>query len=334
MAFDVSVLTSDFGDAVAEANACRNDCALFDFSFLECAQITGKGSRSVVEAFAGRPLVQLQQNAIAYAVRVNAVGHAVSDLTVWRTDVETFEVMSGRRQDITDLLAAKTPGITVTNKFANRAVFSVQGPGTLDSLRKIGCVDVIRQLRYYTFAQAHLAGIPCVVGRLGYTGEAGFEIVFDRSQAERLWQEISQHVRPAGFIAADALRIESGFVLFANEFLVPATPGEAGLGKFHPNATPIGGAIRLISFRADTDRLTMPWRPAAALRRPADAGTVVVTSACFSTAAGSILGLGYVQDRQPLLTSWRDPTGTFRNIHTEATPFFDSAKQRPRAPWR
>ncbi len=334
MAFDVSALTLDFGDAVDEAKACRNDCALFDFSFLECAQIVGKGSRNIVEAFAGRPLARLQEGEIAYAVRVNATGHAVSDLTIWRTDVDTFEVMSGRRQDVTDLLNIRTPDISVTNKFANRAVFSVQGPGTLDLLRRLGCVDTIGQLRYFTFAKVHIAGTSCLVGRLGYTGEAGFEIIFDRSQTERLWHELSRHVRPAGFVAADALRIEAGFVLFANEFLVPVAPCEAGLGKFHPSAAPTDAPIRLISFRADADRLPTPWRPAQEPKRPADAGTIVVTSACFSVAAGGILGLGYVQARQPLATSWRDPTGIFRNIRAAPTPFFDPAKQRPRAAWR
>jgi len=35
MAFERSELKNDFGDPVGEARSCRNESALFDFSFLE-----------------------------------------------------------------------------------------------------------------------------------------------------------------------------------------------------------------------------------------------------------------------------------------------------------
>jgi len=39
MAFERSELKNDFGNPVGEARSCRNESALFDFSFLECPQI-------------------------------------------------------------------------------------------------------------------------------------------------------------------------------------------------------------------------------------------------------------------------------------------------------
>jgi glycine cleavage system aminomethyltransferase T len=40
-----------FGEPAAEA---RTACALFDFSFLECARVQGGGARQILEAFTGR----------------------------------------------------------------------------------------------------------------------------------------------------------------------------------------------------------------------------------------------------------------------------------------
>jgi glycine cleavage system aminomethyltransferase T len=45
-----------FGEPAAEARACRTACALFDFSFLECARVQGDGARQILEAFTGRAL--------------------------------------------------------------------------------------------------------------------------------------------------------------------------------------------------------------------------------------------------------------------------------------
>jgi aminomethyltransferase len=333
MAFDASALTPDFGDPAGEAEACRADSALFDFSFLERARISGKGALDFVSTFAGRPLMQMRRNEIAYAVRVDVAGRALSDLTIWRIGDETFEIMSGRHQDIADLHGSAGADTFVDDITEESVVFSVQGPNALNSLRKIGDVNAIKQLRYFNFGNACLGDVPCTIGRLGYTGEPGFEIIANKANAKDLWQRLAENARPAGFIAADILRIEAGFVLFANEFLLPVSPAEAGLGRFHLDAKTANTTIRLVSFRAEADNLSFPWRPTSKLYRPTELNSIVVTSACDSIVAGSILGLGYVPDGHDNATPLRDPTEAFRNIRPTAMPFYDTKKHRPRQPW-
>jgi aminomethyltransferase len=329
-----------FGDPAAEARACRSACALFDFSFLESARICGGRAGQIVEAFTGRSLTGLPVGKIAYALRLGAASEVLADLTIWRTETETFEVMSGRHEDIADLADYAEPGVAVS-EVANRATFAVQGPASLDALRQLGAIDAIAALPYFGFTDASLDGIACRVGRLGYTGEPGFEVICRRSDAERLWQTIARYARPAGFIALDMLRIEAGFVLFSNEFRLPATPAEAGLGKFYTAPQPLP-KITLVSFVADADRFAWPWQPRRPCDRPSRPGEVVVTSACESIVAGGILGLGYVLDGHEaedtagagLGASLRDPIEIFRNIRQTPLPYYDTAKRRPRLPWR
>jgi len=333
MALADSKPIADFGDPAAEARACRTACALFDFSFLECARIQGAGARQLLEAFTGRPLASLEIGRISYALRVGPAGEAIADLTIWRIGDDRYEVMSGRREDIADLLACAESAIAASEG-ADRATFALQGPASLDILGRFGRADVIEPLPYFGFTDATLDGIACRVGRLGYTGEAGFEIICDRNRGAELWQALSSHARCGGFIAMDMLRIEAGFVLFSNEFRLPVTPEEAGLGWFHRSSPSRPPQVALVTFRADADCLEWPWRPRRTLLRPVTPGEIVITSACDSVVAGGILGLGYVsRDREPG-TMLRDPSGIFRDIRQTSMPYYDPGKRRPRLPWR
>src|SRR5581483_12070206 len=150
--------------------------------------------------------------------------------------------------------------------------------------------------------------------------------------AHSLWQALSRHARPAGFIAADMLRIEAGFVLFSNEFRLPVSPAEAGLGKFHHRSRQAASPLALAAFRAEADIAQWPWTPAHGLLRPGAPGEIALTSACDSNAAGGILGLGYVL-AGGAGTRLHDPTGIFRNIRRVPLPYYDRAKRRQRAPW-
>jgi aminomethyltransferase len=321
-----------FGEPAAEASACRTACALFDFSFLECARIQGGGAQQILEAFAGRSLASLDIGKINYALRVGPGGEAVADLTIWRTGAHCYELMSGRREDIADLLAW-AEGTLAVAEIADRATFALQGPDSLDVLRHFGRVDAIEPLPYFGFTDATLDGTACRIGRLGYTGEAGFEIICGRDRGPALWQTLSSCARPAGFVAMDMLRIEAGFVLFSNEFRLPVTPEEAGLGKFYRSSSSTPRRMALVSFRADADRLAWPWQPSQSPQRPSAPGEIVVTSACDSVVAGGILGLGYALCPGEPGAALRDPNGIFRNIRQTPIPYYDPSKIRPRLPW-
>jgi aminomethyltransferase len=334
MAFERSELKNDFGDPVGEVRSCREESALFDFSFLECTRLRGPDALSVVEAFARRPLATLALGAIAYAIRTDSYGMALADLTIWRTGVDTFEVMSGRREDVDDLMVCASARVETTNLGKARAVFAVQGPGALDALGKLGGDDTIGDLTYFRFAQAELAGTLCTIGRLGYTGEAGFEIILPRSESQRIWRQLARYSTPSGFIAMDTLRIEAAFVLFANEFRLDVSPAEAGLQQFCAEQNVQQTALKLVSFQAEADHFLLPWVRQCPLERPVEPGVIAITSACNSILANGILGLGFVTASTADSATLHDPSGEFREIRRAPQPFYDGLKRRPRQPWR
>lgn len=335
MSFVPTAVIRDYGDTFAEAAACRAACALFDYSFVARGRVAGASALGALGGLTARRLDDLPEGRIRYALRTDAAGHLAADLTVWRHPDGAFEVMSGRPSDIADLARFAAPG-AVEDLSAEGAIFAVQGPRALAVLAAAGLDDpAIGRLGYYHFTVAAFDGAPLLVGRLGYTGEAGFELIVSRNDAAALWGRLAAHARPAGFAAADILRIEAGFVLFANEFRVPVTAAEAGLAGFHgaAAAAPAPG-VALVAFTARAADRPVLWQPSPAVVLPAHRGEIAITSACWSVAAGGVLGLGYVrrEDRAPG-TPLVDPGGEFEGVQVAPRPFVDPDKRRPRALW-
>ena len=328
-------LRTDFGDPLGEARACRNDCALFDFSFIATARVSGGGAEKAVEKFASRSLATLASGRIAYALRVNDQGHALCDLTIWRNGPDSFDVMSGRAQDIEALISMQRDDLQVGDIKSDSVVMALQGPASFEVLDALKVASDIRALKYFSFSDGHIAGIPCRIGRLGYTGEAGFELIVAQEYARKLWRLLAGAARPAGFIAADALRIEAGFVLFTNEFRLPVSPAEAGLAKFHSNGGDARYAMKLVTFTADAGEFqVLPWQPSNSLSRPSRPRQIAVTSACRSVCAPGIVGLGYVLAETPTDVALHDACGIFQNVTQAHTPVYDPQKLRPRAVWQ
>lgn len=340
MAFDIAHVVRHYGDPEGEVEACRTNVALFDFSFMARGRIAGPEALAGVRRLTDRPISDMRPGQIRYALRADAWGVLVADLTIWREGADVYEVMSGRRADICELVQAAPPGSAV-DMTDDTAVFAMQGPRALAALSKLLARDDamrIAALRYFEFCDAPLAGMPCRIGRLGYTGERGFEVIVHAAHAGPLWGELVGVARPAGFIAADVLRIEAGFVLFANEFRVPQTAAEAGLAAFAATGSGqspglFGPSITLVTFTANTRADVALFVPPGELSRPQAAGELVVTSACRSRRASGVLGLGYARRDNTADVALRDAGGHFHDIRLRSMPFYDTAKRCPRGAW-
>lgn len=334
MTFDPATLRQDYGDALSEARTCRQTAAVFDFSFVARGRVSGGGALAAVQSLVARNLEGLMPGQIAYAVRVDANGYVLSDVTVWRTGEATYELMSGRPDDIRDLLRVGTDA-EPEDLSAATSIFAVQGPEALAVMNAIGCAGDIARLAYFHFTDSLVAGIACRIGRLGFTGEAGFEIIVHRRDGDTLWRVLSSAAQPAGFAAANILRIEAGFILLCNELKLRVTPAELGLAAFAGAASPPQtGGCRLVTFRAKQSGTRPLWQPTGPLKRPQRAGELVATSACTSPLAAGTLGLGFARraDLQGLARP-RLYSDDFGEVEVVAHPFYDTGKQRPRLPW-
>jgi len=338
--FDLLALRRDFGDVQAEAASCRSAAALFDFSFMSRLRIEGSGASALIAKLTPRRIDDLPSGRIRYALRIDEGGHVIGDLTIWRLEADCFEVFSGTREQVADVKTFDGRTVSVRELSSDTAILAVQGPGSLRALCAAGFAGALRELPYFAHMSASIAGVPCRIGRLGYTGERGFEIVLPRDAREAIWTILAKHARPAGFAAADILRIEAGFILFSNELRFPVSAGELGLDRFAAEPAHQATAeeqkqrVRLLGFRATCDLDPILWQPLRSdASFPPPPGEVLVTSACRSILAGGVLGLGYALAGPDKAQLSDDAAGLFRDIREVSLPFYDPRKRIPRGAW-
>jgi aminomethyltransferase len=339
--FSPRLLPRDYGDVRAEARTCRSAAALFDFSFMHRIRVLGAEVNALVQTLTPRRIDDLAPGRIRYALHIGSSGHVLGDLTIWRLDDSTFEVFAGTAEPFAQLKAGAGATTSVCDLSQETAIFAVQGPSSLRALAGATSTAQLRNLPYFGHVQESLDGAACRIGRLGYTGERGFEIILPRKAAAPIWTKLAGHARPAGFAAADILRIEAGFPLFANEFLFPVSAAELGLTRFAAEPDVRCGTpslrraipIKLVSFQAQSDCEPILWRPQRDAVFPPAPGDLLATSACRSVMTGAVLGLGYVCAAHSI-ARLSDPTGQFRDICEASLPFYDPNKSRPRGGWR
>ena len=131
--------------------------------------------------------------------------------------------------------SAKPYDVQLSNLTSEWTTLAVQGPASHKVLEQMLSAD-LGSLRYYGFTRTKVADADCIVARMGYTGEAGFELHFEPPHAEAIWTAIMEagaeyDIVPLGQAALESLRQEAGYLLVGNDHDKTTNPFEAGIGR-------------------------------------------------------------------------------------------------------
>ncbi|HEX6317505.1 MAG TPA: aminomethyltransferase family protein [Burkholderiales bacterium] len=286
--------------AVEEHLATRNAAGLFDFSFMALYEFQG---RPQLQRLQTRDLEPLVPGQIAYTLLLKDDGAVLIDATIWRLDAERFWLFTGKRVPVQAL-----------ERSGEYAILALQGPASGAILARLIGREAVLSLRYFHFIEKD----SLVIGRLGFSGELGYELLVPAREAPRLSQELLDlKVPECGWKAADSLRIESGYVLFDREIDGRANPRELGLARL------VGDAARRFRF---TRKLAgfeiVDGAPGA------DLPVARVTSECLSPTLGKRIALGFAPPEAPPGTTVRLADG--RAARVAALPFHDPLRRLPR----
>jgi glycine cleavage system aminomethyltransferase T len=288
--------------------ATRRAAGLFDFSFMGLYEFE---DRSALQPLQSRDLSVLQPGQIAYTLLLNPDGSVYNDATAWRLDSGRWWLFTGRRSD-----SERVRGVA-RDRSGEYAIIALQGPASAHVLARLVDPQIVRSLRYFHF----VATGGWIVGRLGYSGELGYEVLVPRADSRRAWDALlaagREHgVVECGFEAANSLRIESGYVLFDREIDGQANPSELGLDRLTGRRFPV---------RQKLVGLEILQRPA-----PAELPAARVTSECFSPMLQQVIALGFCAPQ------WSHPGTELRLAdgrlaRAARLPFYDPERRRPRA---
>jgi aminomethyltransferase len=221
------------GGVVAEHTAVRESVGVFDVTHLGKVTVTGPGAADFVNSCLTADLGKIGPGQAQYTMCCAEDGGVVDDLINYLVGPDDVFCVpnAANTGEVGSRLAATAPeGITVTDRHDEYAVLAVQGPRSADVLAALGLpID----MDYMAFTDTEYRGEPLRIGRTGYTGEHGYELVPAWADAPALWEALLAAVdeaggRPCGLGARDTLRTEAGYPLHGQDLGPEITPVQAG----------------------------------------------------------------------------------------------------------
>lgn len=130
------------------------------------------------------------------------------------------------------------PGVEVENVSDRITGFQIAGPKARDLLARVTRADVSAEtFRFMDAKQITVGMVDCLVQRVSYTGDLGFEIYCDFMKQRALWHTLWEAgqdlgLKPFGMRAMMSLRLDKLFGSWAREFSPDYFPGETGIDRF------------------------------------------------------------------------------------------------------
>ncbi|MES2967274.1 MAG: FAD-dependent oxidoreductase [Pseudomonadota bacterium] len=130
------------------------------------------------------------------------------------------------------------PGVQVENVSDSRTGFQIAGPRARELLARVTRSDVSADAFKFMDVKRMTVGMAnCIVQRVSYTADLGYEIFCDHMSVRHLWDTLwpagqDLGLRPFGMRAMMSLRLDKWFGSWGREFSPDYTPAETGLDRF------------------------------------------------------------------------------------------------------
>lgn len=222
-----------YADPLEEYRQLTEGVTLWDVSTERQVEIIGPDALRFTELLTPRDLSSCPPGRGRYCVITAEDGGIVNDPVLFRLDEDRFWLSSS---DSDLLLWAKGvavfAGLDVTISEPDVSPVQVQGPKSplvIDALFGAAAEG----LKYYEIRPHDLNGMPVLLSKTGWSGEAGYEIFLcDGRRGEDLWDSILDAGEPHGLTVtgpSDIRRVEAGILGYGCDISIDINPFEAGL---------------------------------------------------------------------------------------------------------
>jgi sarcosine oxidase subunit alpha len=226
-----------YGDAVAEYWAVREGVSVGDVSTLGKLVVSGPDVVEALERIYPCHVADIKPGRSRYALLLNERGHVMDDGMILR-ESETRFVLSftsggaaNAEMWLRDWIETWGLRVHVLDQTMSLAAINVTGPLARLILQRAGLAE---PPRFLSHVRAEVAGVPCHVMRLSFTGEAAFELHHPIDRSVELWRALLDlgrdlGIRPHGLQALFGLRLEKGHVIVGMDTDLDTTPRRLGM---------------------------------------------------------------------------------------------------------
>lgn len=224
----------NYGSQMDEHHQVRNDAGMFDVSHMTVIDLTGSEVKKFLRYLLANDVAKLKDRGKAlYSCMLNRDGGVIDDLIVYYLEDDWYRMVVNAATRDKDLawMDEQSSGYEIEIKErADLAMIAVQGPHAREKAVEALPVDVVEAVS----GLKRFFGCDCgewFVGRTGYTGEDGFEIMLPDTEAPAFWDRLAEAgVKPCGLGARDTLRLEAGMNLYGTDMTETTSPLVSGLG--------------------------------------------------------------------------------------------------------
>ena len=292
------MMAVNYGSQIQEHVAVRTDAGMFDVSHMTIIDVEGEGALPFLRRLVANDCGKLDEYNALYGALLNDQGGVIDDLIVYRLPQSYRCVVNASTRDKVMSWFDANADASLTFSEQDLSMVAVQGPNAIYKLQQvIGASELTDAKPFSAVAPKDYPN--WLIGRTGYTGEDGAEVMLPHADAQQLWQDlVNQGVQPAGLGARDTLRLEAGLNLYGQDLDEQHTPLESNIGwtvSWEPTERNFIGRDVLVAQRGNSEfKLTgLIMRDKGVLRHGQKVvtsfGEGVITSGTFSpTIQGSI----------------------------------------------
>ena len=307
----------DYGDPMGEAMAVHRAAGLIDVSTLGKLIVRGPDAGEFLDRLYPNRFSNLKPGRIRYGVITSDSGRVMDDGTICRLDDDSFYVTTtssgaGAIYDwFTWWLADWQLDVHITDITQALSAVNLAGPRAREIMGELTDLDCSAEaFTYLDGKQAEVAGVPCLILRIGFVGEVGYEIHCPAAQGEHLWDALMEAgtprgVKPFGLEPQRLLRLQKMHILVGQDTDSESNPFGAAMSwivKLDKEQDWIG-KWALQHFESEPSETSLVGFTLSNGHVPTEGAVVMpsngspmgqVTSARYSEQLGQVIGMAWV----------------------------------------
>jgi glycine cleavage system T protein (aminomethyltransferase) len=230
-------LPSFYKSAVEETRAVRERVGMIDLSLMGRIDLKGRDTLPLIQKLIVNNAARLQDGQTLYTTMCNEQGLIVDDVVVMRFGAQHFRVITSSkfRHPTREWIESHRGDLDVhlTDVSSGLGMIAVQGQRSRELLASLTDIDLAK-LGFFRFASGKLQGMWCMLARLGFSGELGYECYFNTEDTVTAWETIARAgadfgITPYGMDTLELLRLEKGFIFYGYDVTERENPYECGL---------------------------------------------------------------------------------------------------------
>ncbi|WP_265518012.1 GcvT family protein [Nitratireductor luteus] len=233
--------SNDFEHVGEEVRAVRERVGVTEIANFAKYEVTGPGAEDFLNRLMTNSMPKTGR--IVLSPMLNEFGKLIGDFTIAKAQEERFMIWGSSAAQVYHMrwFEKHLPGdgSVRIHRFDQTLVgLSIAGPQSRAVLEKLADIDVSRDaFRFMDFRQMAVAGCPCMVNRLTYTGDLGYEIWMPPAYQRQVYMAIKEAGAPFGIAdfgmrALLCMRLEKNFPTWFRELRPIYGPYEGGMGRF------------------------------------------------------------------------------------------------------